>query len=155
MELLLENVRSGLNIGSIFRTCDALGIKKIWLSGICALPPHREILKTALGACESVAWEYRESSLEIIKHKKEEGFSILAIEQCTGSTLLHHCQLPQKGCLLILGNEVEGVSAETLSYCDNCIEIPQFGIKKSLNVAVSAGIVLWHFTQLQLLKKLV
>ena len=147
LQILLNDVRSALNIGSIFRSSDAFGIDKIWLTGICAIPPNKEILKTALGATESVKWEYQENPIDLINNLSLEGFKILAGEQSKISTSLENFT-PQKNqnYLLILGNEVEGVSSEILDKCEMHLEIPQFGEKKSLNVAVSAGIVLWHFT---------
>ena len=147
LQILLNDVRSALNIGSIFRSSDAFGIDKIWLTGICAIPPNKEILKTALGATESVKWEYQENPIDLINNLSLEGFKILAVEQSKISTSLENFT-PQKNqnYLLILGNEVEGVSSEILDKCEMHLEIPQFGEKKSLNVAVSAGIVLWHFT---------
>lgn len=147
LQILLNDVRSALNIGSIFRSSDAFGIDKIWLTGICAIPPNKEILKTALGATESVKWEYQDNPIDLINNLSLEGFKILAVEQSKISTSLENFT-PQKNqnYLLILGNEVEGVSSEILDKCEMHLEIPQFGEKKSLNVAVSAGIVLWHFT---------
>ncbi|MFY8021763.1 MAG: TrmH family RNA methyltransferase [Bacteroidia bacterium] len=151
LHILLNDVRSALNIGSIFRSSDAFAIHKIWLTGICAVPPNKEILKTALGATESVNWEYQENPLEIIRRLKEEGVKIVAIEQSDKSTSLEtFSPLKDQNYLLILGNEVEGVSQEILNHCETHLEIPQFGEKKSLNVSVSAGIVLWHFKLHQL-----
>ncbi len=146
IHVLLNDVRSALNIGSIFRSCDALGISKIWLTGICACPPNKEIFKTALGATESVNWSYQNNPLDVITDLRNQGFIILAVEQSDSSIALNSF-IPDvsKNYLLILGNEVDGVNSEILSICENHLEIPQFGEKKSLNVAVSAGIVLWHF----------
>lgn len=150
MELLLDNIRSGNNIGSIFRTADALGVKKIWLTGICAIPPNREILKTALGACDSVAWEYRESATYLANELLQKGYDLLALEQSPDSTLLNTYTFHSELCCLVVGNEVEGVNQELLSKCNTILEIPQFGIKKSLNVAVSTGMLLWQWKLQQL-----
>jgi tRNA G18 (ribose-2'-O)-methylase SpoU len=153
MHILLNDVRSALNIGSIFRSSDAFGIEKIWLTGICAIPPNKEILKTALGATESVPWEYVDDPLIVINELRLKGLKICAIEQSSVSTSLEKFeQNSEQNYLLILGNEVEGVSEEILKTCDLHLEIPQFGEKKSLNVAVSAGIVLWHFINYKLIQ---
>ncbi len=146
IQLLLNDVRSALNIGSIFRSSDAFGVSKVWLTGICASPPNKEIQKTALGATETVEWSYKKNPIEVINELKNEGFEILAIEQSSLSVSLNSFTPNiSKNYLLILGNEVDGVSQEILALCENHLEIPQFGEKKSLNVSVSAGIVLWHF----------
>ncbi len=146
IHVLLNDVRSALNIGSIFRSSDAFGVSKIWLTGICACPPNKEIQKTALGASETVEWSYKNNPLEVINELKNEGFEILAIEQSSLSVSLNSFTPNiSKNYLLILGNEVDGVNSEVLDLCENHLEIPQFGEKKSLNVSVSAGIVLWHF----------
>lgn len=150
MELLLDNIRSGNNIGSIFRTADALGVKKIWLTGICALPPNREVLKTALGACDSVNWEYRESATLLCEELKQSGYTLLALEQGPERVLLQDYQFDQSTTCVVLGNEVEGVNPDILKLVDKVLEIPQFGIKKSLNVAVSAGMLLWQWKWQQL-----
>ncbi len=154
MQLLLNDVRSALNIGSIFRSSDAFAVEKIWLTGICACPPNKEILKTALGATQSVSWEYVQDPLAVIENCKAKGFQICAVEQSTKAEMLHNFQCSTTdNLLLILGNEVEGVAASLLEKSDIHLEIPQFGEKKSLNVAVTAGIVLWHLTQLNLSSK--
>jgi len=144
--VILDNIRSLNNIGSFFRTGDAFRIEGIYLCGITATPPHREIHKTALGATESVKWEYFDTTVEAISFLKQNKYSIIAIEQTDNSTsLLDYNFLKLKKTALIFGNEIKGISNETLPYIDECIEIPQYGTKHSLNVSVSAGIVLWQF----------
>ncbi len=146
IQVLLNDVRSALNIGSIFRSSDAFGVSKIWLTGICACPPNKEIQKTALGATETVEWSYKNNPIDVINELKNDGYEILAIEQSSLSVSLNSFSPSiSKNYLLILGNEVDGVNPEILALCENHLEIPQFGEKKSLNVSVSAGIVLWHF----------
>jgi len=146
LTLVLDNVRSGLNIGSIFRTADAFLVEKIVLCGITAQPPHREILKTALGSTESVAWEYRADTCEAIRSLREQGCQVLALEQAEPKIWLHEF-FPEKNTryALLLGNEVDGVDEAALALCDGTLEIPQFGTKHSLNVAVAAGIAVWAF----------
>ncbi len=144
--VILDNIRSLNNIGSFFRTGDAFRIEGIYLCGITATPPHREIHKTALGATESVKWKYFDTTVEAISFLKLNKYSIIAIEQTDNSTsLLDYNFLKLKKTALIFGNEIKGISNETLPYIDECIEIPQYGTKHSLNVSVSAGIVLWQF----------
>jgi len=146
--LVLDNVRSGLNVGSVFRTADAFLAEKILLCGITAQPPHREILKTALGSTDSVAWAYFSETSEAIKALKDEGWQVFAIEQTTSKIWLHDFSPEQgKKYAFVLGNEVEGVGQEALACCDGAIEIPQFGTKHSLNVAVAAGIVVWEIAK--------
>ena len=142
--VILDNVRSLNNIGSVFRTSDAFLIKKIYLCGITAKPPHKEIHKTALGATESVDWEYVENTEDLIVELQEEKVTVLAIEQAEKSTSLEEF-MPVSGesYAVILGNEVKGVSQDAVDLSDYCIEIPQFGTKHSLNISVSCGIVLW------------
>ncbi len=148
--VILENIRSLNNIGSVFRTSDAFRVEKICLCGITARPPHRDIHKTALGATESVDWEYYESCHQAINTLKNEGYFIISAEQCPESVMLQEFKLPNgKKPAVIFGNEVNGVEDETLNLSDICIEIPQFGTKHSLNISVSAGIILW-----ELIKKL-
>ena len=144
--LLLDNVRSMHNVGSAFRTADAFLAQKIYLCGITGTPPHREITKTALGATESVAWEYMRDSLSVIKQLKTEGYIIISVEQAENSTSLFNFQTKadSKYCF-IFGNEVFGVQQELIAASDNCLEIPQFGTKHSLNIAVSIGIVVWDY----------
>ena len=148
LTLVLDEVRSGLNVGSIFRTADAFALEEVILCGITAQPPHREILKTALGSTESVAWRYFPETVQAIQALKQEGYQILAVEQTTRKIWLQDLQ-PQPGqhYAFVLGNEVEGVSEEVLALCDGALEIPQFGTKHSLNVAVAAGIVVWEFVR--------
>jgi 23S rRNA (guanosine2251-2'-O)-methyltransferase len=144
--VVLDNVRSLHNVGSTFRTADAFCLEKIWLTGITGTPPHREIQKTALGATESVAWEYAEDAVALALRLKEEGYTLVAVEQAEGSTLLSDFQ-PQTGqkYCLVFGNEVFGVNQEIVSASQVCLEIPQEGTKHSLNIAVSLGIVTWEF----------
>jgi 23S rRNA (guanosine2251-2'-O)-methyltransferase len=145
--VVLDNVRSLNNIGSVFRTADAFLIEKIYLCGITATPPHREIHKTALGATESVDWEYAAETVDCIKQLKEKGFTIISIEQADKSISLNDFTIDftKNKYALIFGNEVEGVSEEAVADSDSCIEIPQFGTKHSLNIAVSVGMVIWEF----------
>jgi 23S rRNA (guanosine2251-2'-O)-methyltransferase len=146
--LILDNIRSGLNVGSVFRTADAFRIKKIYLVGITTIPPHREILKTAIGADQSVQWEYNPSIKSVVNELKQEGFKIIGIEQTDQSILLNEFKvIGNTNYALVLGNEVGGISDEILSDLDAVIEIPQHGTKHSLNVSVCAGIVCWHFYQ--------
>jgi tRNA G18 (ribose-2'-O)-methylase SpoU len=144
--LLLDNVRSLHNVGSAFRTADAFLAQKVYLCGITGTPPHREITKTALGATESVAWEYVQDSLSLIKQLKAESYMIVAVEQAEKSTSLFNFQanVHSKYCF-IFGNEVFGVQQELVAEADICLEIPQFGTKHSLNIAVSIGIVVWDY----------
>jgi 23S rRNA (guanosine2251-2'-O)-methyltransferase len=146
--LVLDDVRSMHNIGSIFRSSDAFLVEKIILCGISAVPPHKDIHKTALGATDSVAWEYVEGILQAIHQLKVNGYRIAGIEQTRESILLHDF-IPEKGSryACILGHEVRGVNQEVINECDLTIEIPQFGTKHSLNVSVCAGIIIWDFYQ--------
>jgi 23S rRNA (guanosine2251-2'-O)-methyltransferase len=144
--VVLDNVRSMHNIGSIFRTSDGFAVNKVCLCGITAQPPHREIEKTALGATQSVSWEYFETPLQAVQHLRNEGYHIIAVEQAENSTMLNTFAPSQtEKYALIFGNEVNGVSDEVMEVIDTCIEIPQFGTKHSFNIVVSAGIVLWDF----------
>jgi len=144
--VVLDNVRSMHNIGSIFRTSDGFAVEQVCLCGITAQPPHREIEKTALGATQSVNWSYFEQPLQAIKKLRAEGYLIIAIEQAENSIMLNTF-LPEtdERYALVFGNEVNGVSDEVMAVADACIEIPQFGTKHSFNIVVSAGIVLWDF----------
>lgn len=148
--LVLDNIRSMSNIGSVFRTADAFRVERIVLCGISGQPPHREIHKTALGATDTVAWTYHESVLDAVNMLKKSGYSIIAVEQTDKSQLLHHFSWPEKAAL-ILGNEVDGVSEDVINNCNDAVEIPQSGSKHSLNVAVCAGIVCWHYYQLMII----
>jgi tRNA G18 (ribose-2'-O)-methylase SpoU len=141
---VLDNVRSALNVGSVFRTSDAFAIEKIYLCGITAKPPHKEILKTAIGATSSVDWEYQASTVETIQQLKEDGFHIVGIEQTNESISLQDFKLDKaKKYAIVLGNEVKGVDDKVLQLVDNSIEVPQFGTKHSLNVSVCAGVIAW------------
>ena len=146
--IVLDNVRSMNNVGSAFRTADAFRIEKIILSGITAQPPHRDINKTALGATDSVPWEYIEQPTKAIELLKKENYQILAVEQTHNSTMLHQF-VPQQNSkyALVFGNEVNGVSNDLMKVVDGALEIPQKGTKHSLNISVSIGIVLWHLAQ--------
>lgn len=141
--IVLDNVRSLSNIGSFFRTADAFRIGEIFLCGITACPPHREIHKTALGAEESVKWRYFESTEDACEYLKDNGYKINAVEQIEGSVMLNDF-VPENKSAYIFGNEVDGVDDDVLQYCDTAVEIPQEGTKHSLNVSVSAGIVMYH-----------
>ena len=142
--VILDNIRSLNNIGSVFRTSDAFLVEKIYLCGITAVPPHKEIHKTALGATESVDWEYCNSIIDLIERLKENNVKIIAIEQTDKSTSLQSFEIKKNQTYaIIFGNEVKGVQQEVVSASDSCIEIPQFGTKHSLNISVSCGIVLW------------
>lgn len=146
---ILDNLRSQHNIGSVFRTSDAFRVEEIILCGITATPPNREINKTALGATESVKWRYVESTAEAVKKLRKNGFRILAVEQAENSLKLDDFRIHAgEKIALIFGNEVMGVSDEVMGLVDECLEIPQFGTKHSLNVSVTAGIVLWQMYQL-------
>ncbi|MDI6048664.1 RNA methyltransferase [Flavobacterium sp. XS2P24] len=146
--LVLDDIRSLHNIGSVFRTADAFLIEKIYLCGITATPPNKEIHKTALGATETVTWEHHENVLTVIEKLKTENVMTLAIEQVESAIFLQNFEV-QKGekYALVFGNEVYGVSQEAVALCDGCIEIPQLGTKHSLNISVSAGIVVWDLFQ--------
>ncbi len=144
---ILDNVRSALNVGSVFRTADAFAIESISLCGITATPPNREITKTAIGATESVAWTYFEDTLLAIEAYRTKGYKVYAIEQTDDSYSLLNINFTKQKIAVVFGNEVDGVSDEVLKKVDGCIEIPQFGTKHSLNVSVCAGIVLWELTK--------
>lgn len=146
--VILDDVRSLNNIGSVFRTSDAFLIEKIYLCGITAKPPHKEIHKTALGATDTVDWEYAEDVVTVVEKLKEDGVVVQAIEQVEYSVMLHQFVVEQnKKYALIFGNEVKGVSQRAIDLCDGVIEIPQLGTKHSLNIAVSAGVVMWDLFQ--------
>ena len=143
--IVLDNVRSALNVGSVFRTADAFRIRKIYLCGITPVPPNRDILKSALGATETVQWEYADSALQVTKQLKQQDFYLAAIEQTKNSIPLQEFMLPkQKQLALVFGHEVNGVAQEVINACDAGIEIPQQGTKHSLNISVCAGIVVWE-----------
>ena len=163
--VVLDDVRSLYNVGSVFRTCDAFRVEAVYLCGITATPPHNEIHKTALGAEDSVAWRYFKTADEAVAELKRKNFTVYAVEQAEGSVklpfsienpssklekspssfILHSSS--KKGAALVLGHEVKGVSQSVVDACDGCLEIPQFGTKHSLNVSVAAGIVIWEFAR--------
>ena len=142
--VVLDNVRSLHNVGSVFRTSDAFLVEAVYLCGITATPPHAEIHKTALGAEHTVNWEYFENTLDAITKLKQEGYHIAAIEQAENSEMLDSLSIQDKKYAIILGNEVKGVDQAVMDQCDSCIEIPQYGTKHSLNVSVTSGIVIWE-----------
>lgn len=144
--IVLDNIRSLHNVGSVFRTADAFRLQGVWLCGITACPPAAEIHKTALGAEDSVSWEYFEDTLDAVKHLQREGYEVLAVEQVEGSLKLNTFRIdPAKRYALILGNEVKGVRQDVVDAADAALEIPQYGTKHSMNVSVTAGIVMWEF----------
>ncbi|MDR1437369.1 MAG: RNA methyltransferase [Candidatus Symbiothrix sp.] len=142
--VVLDNVRSLHNVGSVFRTSDAFLIEAIYLCGITATPPHAEIHKTALGAENTVEWKYFENTPEAVNELKRKGYCIAAVEQAENSRRPDEFHFETEPLAVIFGNEVRGVDQEVMNLCDLCIEIPQFGVKHSLNVSVAAGIVLWE-----------
>ena len=141
--VLLDNVRSLHNVGSVFRTCDAMAVEKLYLGGITAKPPHREIQKTAIGATESVKWEYVEIAEAVVLKYKNLGYKIIAVEQTVNSKDLTKYKWHDEKTMIIFGNEVNGVQQNIIDMADLSIEIPQWGTKHSLNISVSAGIILW------------
>lgn len=147
--VVLDQVRSLYNVGSVFRSSDAFRVESLYLCGITATPPHAEIHKTALGAEDSVSWRYFKTTQEAVAELKAEGVEVWAVEQVEGSVMLQNFR-PQAGkrYAIILGNEVKGVQQDVVDECDGCIEIPQFGTKHSLNVSVTAGILIWEFARL-------
>ena len=149
--VVLDNVRSLHNIGSVFRTSDAFRIEFIYLCGITATPPHPEMHKTALGAEFTVDWKYVDNTVEVVDNLKEEGYTVYSIEQAKGSVMLDELTLDKsEKYAVVLGNEVKGVQQEVIDHSHGCIEIPQYGTKHSLNVSVTAGIVIWDlFKQLK------
>jgi len=148
--VVLENIRSMHNVGSVFRTADAFLLQGIYLCGYTARPPHRDIDKTALGATESVDWKHFPATVDVIQLLKEDGYLIYAAEQAENSVSLQHAAELTAGKLaVVFGNEVTGVDSSTLQQCDGCIEIPQYGMKHSLNISVAAGIVLWELVRMR------
>ena len=145
--VVLDNIRSMHNVGSVFRTADAFLAEGICLCGYTPQPPHRDIHKTALGATETVDWIYFPTTLEAIQALKERGYKVYAIEQVEGSVSLEKFSHTDQSIAIVFGNEVEGVDSEVLKLCDGCIEIPQLGMKHSLNISVAAGIVLWELVR--------
>jgi len=146
--IILDNVRSQSNVGSIFRTADAFLTESLYLCGITATPPNRDIQKTALGATESVAWKYFAKTADAINELRDRGFLIIGIEQTVGSVELQKMKIvPDVKYALVFGHEVNGVEQDILNMCDQCVEIPQFGTKHSFNIAISVGIVLWELNK--------
>lgn len=146
--VVLDDVRSLHNIGSVFRTCDAFLVEKVYLCGITATPPNKEIHKTALGATETVEWEYAKDVVEVVKSLKESGVSVQSVEQVENSVMLNDFKVTEgTKYALVFGNEVKGVNQEVVNLSDGVIEIPQLGTKHSLNISVSAGIVIWDLFQ--------
>ncbi len=145
--VVLDNVRSMHNVGSVFRTSDAFRIEAICLCGYTPQPPHRDIQKTALGATETVNWVHYSNTLDAIEDLKTNGYKIYSVEQAEGSISLEHFQSGEEKIAVVFGNEVEGVDATVLAESDGCIEIPQLGMKHSLNISVAAGILLWKLTE--------
>lgn len=146
--VVLDNVRSMSNVGSVFRTADCFLLEGIFLCGITGRPPHREIQKTALGATESVSWEYYQSTADAIAYLKVNGYYIIGIEQTVGAVFLQNFSFESgKKYALVFGHELDGVAQSIIDMCDSCIEIPQAGTKHSFNIAVSAGIVLWELSK--------
>jgi tRNA G18 (ribose-2'-O)-methylase SpoU len=147
--VVLDNVRSLHNVGSVFRTGDAFLIEAVYLCGITCTPPHAEIHKTALGAENTVDWEYFNETLDAVNKLKTEGYTVFSIEQAKGSVLLPDIELDKtQKYAVVLGNEVKGVQQKVVDTCDGCIEIPQYGTKHSLNVSVTSGIIIWEFYKL-------
>ncbi|OIQ37528.1 MAG: RNA methyltransferase [Bacteroidetes bacterium MedPE-SWsnd-G1] len=144
--VILDNIRSLNNVGSVFRTSDAFVVEKVYLCGITAQPPHKEIHKTALGATESVEWEFVEDTIALVEALKKEGVRVASIEQADNARMLQDFEVePNQKYAVVFGNEVKGVQQEVVTASDYCIEIPQFGTKHSLNISVSCGVVLWDF----------
>ena len=150
--VVLDDVRSMYNIGSVFRTCDAFRVEALYLCGICQTPPSTEIHKTALGAEDSVNWRYFKTALEAIDDLKKDGYHVLSVEQVEHSTKLQTFTPEQKKYAVILGNEVKGVNQEVVDASDGCLEIPQLGTKHSMNVSVTAGIIIYKFAEELMLK---
>lgn len=149
--VVLENIRSAYNVGSVFRTSDAFLAEAIYLCGYSARPPHKEIRKTALGAEETVAWKHFKTAAEAIEELKNKNYKIFAVEQAANSMKLHEAAFRQKDNIaVVFGNEVSGVEQSTIDLCDGCLEIPQLGMKHSLNIATAAGVVLWEMVRQRL-----
>lgn len=143
--VVLENIRSAYNVGSVFRTCDAFLIEAIYIVGYSAKPPHKEIKKTALGAEETVSWKFFKMTADAIEELKIKKYKVYAVEQAEGSYKLHSANFKQNEKIaVVFGNEVTGIEQSTIQLCEGCIEIPQFGMKHSLNIATAAGVVLWE-----------
>lgn len=142
--VILDDVRSMHNVGSVFRTCDAFAVSALYLCGYTPAPPHRDIHKTALGATETVKWKNFDTTIDAINDARQDGYKILAVEQAHNSIMLHELKWENEKIALVFGNEVTGVNDEVLKSVDGCIEIPQWGAKHSLNISVSVGVVLWE-----------
>ena len=154
--VVLDRVRSLYNVGSVMRTADAMALEAVYLCEITATPPHPEIHKTALGAEDTVSWKYFQHTLDAVKELKGRGYEIWSVEQCEGSTLLQNIEYKvntKEKIAIILGNEVKGVQQEVVNASDGCMEIPQFGTKHSMNVSVTAGMVIWHLCCKQVVDK--
>jgi 23S rRNA (guanosine2251-2'-O)-methyltransferase len=146
--VVLDNIRSMHNVGSVFRTADAFLIRAVYLCGYTPQPPHRDIHKTALGATETVDWQYFATTVHAVQSLKSAGYNVFAVEQTEGSIPLQEFVLPESGSLaVVFGNEVSGVGDEALELCDGSVEIPQWGMKHSLNISIAAGIVLWELVR--------
>jgi tRNA G18 (ribose-2'-O)-methylase SpoU len=145
--IILDEVRSMHNVGSVFRTCDAFAIQSLYLCGYTPTPPHRDIQKTALGATETVAWQHFPTTLDAVEHAAQLGYKIVAVEQVHNSQMLHQNSLQNEKIALVFGNEVTGVQDDILAKAEACLEIPQWGSKHSLNISVSVGIVLWELVR--------
>ena len=151
--VVLENIRSAYNVGSVFRTADAFLVEAIYIIGYSAKPPHKEIKKTALGAEETVAWKYFKTTAEAVEELHKEGYKIYAVEQAEGSLPLHSITVKHDDRIaVIFGNEVTGVDQPTIHLCEGCIEIPQLGMKHSLNIATAAGVVLWELVRRKIME---
>ncbi len=152
--VVLENIRSAYNVGSVFRTGDAFLLEAVYIIGYSAVPPHKEIKKTALGAEESVTWKHFAKTSEAIAQLRADGYTVYAVEQVEGSISLENIkQAEGEKVAVILGNEVTGVEQDTIAACDGCIEIPQLGMKHSLNIATAAGVVLWELVRKRLIQQ--
>lgn len=148
LTVVLDDVRSMHNVGSVLRTADAFRLEAVWMCGITGTPPHPEIHKTALGAEDSVEWQYFPTATEAVERLKAQGAEVLAVEQAEGATMLHDFQpSPSRHYAIVMGNEVKGVHQEVIDRCHGCLEIPQRGTKHSMNVSVAAGIVIYHFAE--------
>ena len=145
--VILDDIRSMHNVGSVFRTCDAFAIEKIYLCGFTPTPPHRDIHKTALGATETVSWKYFENVEDAVLEAKSKNYTIYAVEQVHNSLVLNSENISKQNIALIFGNEVNGVNKDILEKVDGCVEIPQWGAKHSLNISVSVGVVLWEMVR--------
>lgn len=147
--VVLDNVRSMHNVGAVFRTCDAFRVERIILSGITATPPDKEITKTAIGATDSVEWNYEKDCRNALKELKSNRYHLLAVEQCENSLQLDEYRPLHDKTAIVLGNEINGVQQKVVDLCDQCLAIPQFGTKHSLNISVSAGVVIWDIFRKQ------